>query len=156
MSHDWYAGFGSRNTPPDVLDLMTQIAIHAHHLGWWLRSGGARGADTAFEQGAGINKRIYRPTDVTSEMLKLAESFHPAWGRCSDHAKNLHARNCPIVLGDNLAHPVKWGCCWTPGARITGGSGQALRIAKVWDIPIYNLANPEHRAIMEQWCNAPQ
>ena len=31
--------------------------------------------------------------------------------------------------------------CWTPNAAISGGTGQALRIARAHSIPVYNLAN---------------
>lgn len=47
-----YAGVGSRDTPPDVLKSMRCIGQEAYASGWVLRSGGARGADTAFMEGA--------------------------------------------------------------------------------------------------------
>lgn len=47
----YYAGVGSRETPEDVLQLMRQFAIKLANLGWVLRSGGAPGADSAFEAG---------------------------------------------------------------------------------------------------------
>ena len=46
-----YAGIGARATPPEVLRLMTQLAGRMEQDGWRLRSGGARGADAAFETG---------------------------------------------------------------------------------------------------------
>lgn len=47
-----YAGIGARTTPPDVLAAMERIAAGLATYGWTLRTGGARGADTAFEKGA--------------------------------------------------------------------------------------------------------
>lgn len=48
-----YAGIGSRETPPSVLEYMTLFARDwAHDYEATLRSGGAIGADLAFEQGA--------------------------------------------------------------------------------------------------------
>jgi hypothetical protein len=47
-----YAGIGSRETPPDVLKFMEERARDWAELMHTLRSGGARGADTAFEKGA--------------------------------------------------------------------------------------------------------
>lgn len=31
--------------------------------------------------------------------------------------------------------------CWTPEGKITGGTGQALRIAKHYEIPILNFGS---------------
>jgi predicted Rossmann fold nucleotide-binding protein DprA/Smf involved in DNA uptake len=41
----YYAGIGSRETPKDICDIMTQLAIKLANNGWVLRSGGAKGAD---------------------------------------------------------------------------------------------------------------
>ena len=46
-----YAGVGSRATPEPVLDLMRRCATRLEVLGYTLRSGGANGAETAFEEG---------------------------------------------------------------------------------------------------------
>jgi hypothetical protein len=40
----YYAGIGSRETPKDILDLISKIAIKLESLGYTLRSGGADGA----------------------------------------------------------------------------------------------------------------
>lgn len=47
-----YAGIGSRETPPSALEFMTRCATEWARKGWTLRSGGAKGADKAFEKGA--------------------------------------------------------------------------------------------------------
>ena len=46
----YYAGIGSRDTPPEALAKMTRVAQLLHQDKWVLRSGGADGADDAFEQ----------------------------------------------------------------------------------------------------------
>lgn len=46
-----YCGIGSRATPTVVLDLMTEIGMYFGKYGILLRSGGAAGADMAFENG---------------------------------------------------------------------------------------------------------
>ena len=48
-----YTGIGSRNTPKEVLELMKTIGKYLGCLGYELRSGGADGADSAFESGCG-------------------------------------------------------------------------------------------------------
>ena len=59
-----YAGIGSRETPPDILLKMVKIGCHLAKMGWTLRSGGAPGADSAFEKGCdlgGGDKQIFLP-----------------------------------------------------------------------------------------------
>ena len=48
----YYAGIGSRETPDHVLETMASAAQYLGKEGFTLRSGGAKGADTAFDQGA--------------------------------------------------------------------------------------------------------
>jgi hypothetical protein len=47
-----YTGIGSRKTPENILKLMQAIGKRLGSLGIRLRSGGAEGADSAFEGGA--------------------------------------------------------------------------------------------------------
>lgn len=133
-----YAGIGSRETPAEILALMTNIARKYSRMGWTLRSGGAVGADTAFELGAGDRKRIYEPweTQRNPHWSTIAERYHPAWDRCGSYAKLLHGRNTPIVLGDDLLMPATCVVCYTDGR---GGTMQAVRIANAWNIPVFNL-----------------
>lgn len=152
----YYAGIGSRETPPNVLQLMVAVATGLKAKGYILRSGGATGADTAFHKGALGRAKLYLPwkgynnchTDVVSDSvdpiaIELASKYHPAWNKCSAGAKKLHARNMYIVLGKTLNNPVKWIICWTPNGEVTGGTGQALRLAMDLGIPVFNLGVPE-------------
>jgi len=66
-SPKYYAGIGSRSTPAEVLGKMTSIAGKLCDLGYVLRSGGAPGADTAFEAGVDLNY------DQRAEMVKCNE-----------------------------------------------------------------------------------
>jgi hypothetical protein len=59
-----YAGVGSRETPGSILSAMIALAKHLAQKGWTLRSGGATGADAAFEEGCdlgGGKKEIFLP-----------------------------------------------------------------------------------------------
>jgi len=47
----YYTGVGSRETPQHILDLMKKTGRALASQGWTLRSGGAKGADNAFELG---------------------------------------------------------------------------------------------------------
>jgi hypothetical protein len=147
----FYAGIGSRETPPVVCRAMTRMAIEFRRMGYVLRSGGADGADEAFEAGAGTDKLIYLPWvkfrnnpspyhRVTPEALALAARFHPAWGRLNEYARRLHGRNAYQVLGLDLRTKADFVVCWTKGGKGGGGTGQAIRMAFAYGIPVYDLA----------------
>jgi hypothetical protein len=148
MNRKYYTGVGSRKTPPDVLDLMRNIAQYLQRKGYTLRSGGAQGADSAFEEGAGIDKNIFYAKDACEVSMEIAAQFHPAWDRCSDYAKKLHGRNAFQVLGRRLCEPSEFLICWTPDgcsshknrAYKTGGTGTAISIADAYGVKVYNLA----------------
>ena len=139
----YYAGIGSRQTPDDILNLMFVISSVLCSMGVCLRSGAALGADKAFELGVSNNalKDIYGPSDATSESFDLSSRYHGGWDRLDSGVKRLHARNAQILLGRDLTVPVGFVICWTPGGVAVGGTGQALRIAVDYQIPVYNLAN---------------
>jgi hypothetical protein len=156
-----YAGIGSRETPEDVLHSMRFLGAALGEYGWLLRSGHAGGADMAFETGAiaaagkmeiflpwsGFNGAAphdprYIIPQFSNELMDLAASTHPAWDRCSQGAKKLHARNGCQILGSTLKTPVDLVICWTKGATGSGGTGQAIRIARSHQIPVFDLADP--------------
>lgn len=151
-----YAGIGSRNTPADILDLMVQISSELDQDGWTLRSGGAGGADDAFETHA-TQKEIYVPwkgfnmredsNDLLLDNLwawrEVSSKVHPAPERCSVGTQRLHGRNAFILLGPELNDPVDMVICWTPKGEITGGTGLGIQIADAVDIPVFNLAKAD-------------
>lgn len=138
MRNKYYAGIGSRKTPEYVLKKMKAIAEALEKKGFILRSGGAEGADSAFESGS-KNNEIFRAEDATNEALNLTSRYHPNWNACSEYTKKLHARNAMIILGKNLNSPVEFVWCWTKNGKGGGGTGQALRIAEDYGIKIYDL-----------------
>lgn len=115
---------------------MERIATRLRDMGYTLRSGGARGADSAFERGAGGMKEVFRASDAT-----------PAWHRCSEYARKLHARNGFQILGRDLFSPSQFVVCWTKDGGPTGGTGQAIRLATAYQVPVFNLfhADAERR-----------
>ena len=158
-----YAGIGARATPPHVLDRMQQWGAYFARYGFTLRSGRARGADSAFELGHNsaltgrlAPKYIYRPEAVDHhpngrDWLEHASRFHPAWDKCGDFVKKLHARNSPIILGERLDIPVDFVMCWTADGKASGGTGQALRIAKAHCIPIFNMQRTDCEERLLEW-----
>lgn len=134
-----YAGIGSRKTPDNIMRIMTKIAKKLNSQGYILRSGGAQGADSAFESGANNLKEIFMARDAIPEAIKLASKFHPAWHKCNDYARKLHGRNAMIILGKDLITPVEFTVCYTPGGKVVGGTGLGLRICAHYNIEIKNL-----------------
>lgn len=145
----YFVGIGSRQTPEDILFIMTAISKYLTSKGWVLRSGGAMGADKAFEIGAVFGSQskpeIFLGGDCTKEAIEFSSKFHPAWNRCKEYAKQLHGRNAMIVLGRNLDSPVNFVICWTPDGKDSGGTGQAIRIANSREIKVLNLYDKEIR-----------
>ena len=123
-----YAGIGSRRTPATVLAAMADLAETLGRAGCVLSTGGADGADRAFETGAlrtdapvtvhapwsGYNG--YRPgrepeSDIDVRVpdandavqgrtyLDIARRHHPAWERCGRGARALFVRNVAILAG---------------------------------------------------------
>lgn len=163
MAQRIYAGIGSRDTPPDVQQIMRLLAARMEEEDWRLRSGGARGADAAFEAGVQnpANRAIFLPGpsfngrsagrggyyDSTQlpgwqQALQTVSRYHPAPERLSAFGRALMARNAMQMLGPNLDRPADLVVAWTPDARITGGTGQALRMAGDLGIEVRNLADP--------------
>jgi len=146
----FYTGVGSRKTPVSILKLMTRFAQCQYDQGYTLRSGGAKGADQAFERGAQGDADIFYANEATEEAMDLARRFHPGWDRLSDYAKRLHGRNAFQVLGPRLNEPSEFLICWTPDGCIThqsrswntGGTGTAISIADKYEVPVLNLKNP--------------
>ena len=152
-----YAGIGSRKTPNDILDIMSDVAGELENIGFKLYSGAADGADKAFSNGCtnkvefipwkGFNDCSVGIVTVSNEAMELASKLHPAWNRLSQGARKLMARNCHQILGIDLKSPVDFVLCWTPdGAETetgynTGGTGQAIRLAIQQGIPVINMFN---------------
>lgn len=131
---------------------MRKIGKYLAEQGWVLRSGGAIGADSAFEQGcdsgrgkkeifyASNNKgKIVTDKNVWEEAAKLAEGIHPAWEKCNEYARKLHSRNCFQVMGGDLCSPVSLLICWTKNGKASGGTATAINLALRNNIPVYNL-----------------
>ena len=153
-----YTGIGSRATPIDIQRQMTDYAKRLSLFGYVLRSGGAEGADTAFEIGA-VRKEIYLPWknfndndsqhyDVDDRALEIAKDIHPNWNACSEGARKLHGRNVYQVLGKDLNSPSEFVVFWAEeeAGEVRGGTRTAVELAKQHDIPTYNLFNlKEHQ-----------
>lgn len=151
MTEHYYTGVGSRSTPVEIQRAMTDIAIELEVMGYTLRSGGAKGADQAFERGA-VRKEIYLPEKgykghqsdlytVCDRALAMALDIHPAPNKLKANPGpwRLHARNCYQVLGQTLDNPSEFLIGWTENGELRGGTRTAIVLAKRNKIPTLNL-----------------
>jgi hypothetical protein len=165
QNHKSYTGVGSRFIPEEIHLDMVWIAKELCKKNYILRSGGADGADTAFEDGCNmVNanfKEIYLPYENFNynkseryetqwEAYAIAQRYHPIWNHLPDYAKKFHARNVHQVLGDDVTkpNPSSFLICWTKDgvdygktSKDTGGTGTAIRIAQDYGVKIINLKN---------------
>lgn len=177
-----YAGIGSRSTPQEIGYWMNEIASYMARNGWLLRSGGADGADSEFERGCGDGpKEIYLPwpefrghqsplwylsEHTAFGALAVAErvwnnryqngEVQVPWNVLKERTKKFMTRNCYQILGRQLNDPSKLVICWTADGGPSGGTGQALWLAKMVSesskishkITVINLQNSTHRETM--------
>lgn len=149
------AGIGSRETPQNILTEMTKIGEWIKENRFTCRSGHASGADWAFEQGAQERCICYLPSQnfnnsFTSKSYKIVPKtderfdeitnrFHPNPFAIRGYVRQLMNRNICQVLGLNLDKHTDFIVCWTRDGKDTGGTGQAIRIAIHYKIPILNM-----------------
>lgn len=162
----FYSGIGSKETPEHIQEIMKKIAEILERKKYILRSGGAIGADTAFENGVIMYKEIFYTDDYAvnggeripykKEDLEFADrilkEYHPAFSKGGNGIKNeksrkLLSRNTFQYFGVGDTINVDFVICYTSDGtestttRDTGGTGQAIRIAYDYGTPIYNLKN---------------
>lgn len=151
-----FAGIGAEDTPDDICKEMTRFATMMAKKGWILRSGGAPGADTAFEKGyeeypglkeiylpwKGFNKNPSPLHTVSQQAINIAAKHHPAWNNVikKEASVKLLGRDSYQILGLDLNSPCDLVVCWTKDGKKVGGTAQAMRIAEAWNIKIMNLA----------------
>ena len=129
---------------------MKIIAEDLETIGYILRSGGAKGADSAFESGVKdpAHKEIFYAKDANDITRAIAKEIHPVPERLSEYGLNLMARNTYQIFGRDLDSPVDFVLCWTKDGkegfgkdRPTGGTGQAVEMAARKGIPVINMDN---------------
>jgi len=161
IMNTYYAGIGSRETPKEIIELFESLGTYFAKKGLILRSGGADGSDKAFENGCDkVNgeKEIYLPWSgfngsdsklivSNPKAFEIAEKYHPYWFNLKQGAQKLQARNSHQVLGKDLETLSAFVICWTKKGKGSGGTGQAIRIAKAYNIPVFDMG--KHTDIQE-------
>lgn len=162
----YYAGIGSRNTPEKIRPIIQEIVTFLDEEGYIMRSGGSPGADEMFESAHPDKTRreIYVPwycfqsstsplCRVEPEAIAFSLQFHPNPGVLNIPARQIMGRNAYQVLGHDLKTKSDFLICYTDNGADSystlavinncGGTGQAMRIAKAYDIKIFNLNSGE-------------
>jgi hypothetical protein len=155
-----YSGIGSRETPKEILNQMTEVAKELESKGYTLNTGITfrgieEGADKAFSQGA-TKKNLFAPERAGEKEKVIAKEVHPNPGALTQGGLQLMARNTNQIFGANLDTPVDFVLFYaqeTSGIRPKGGTGQAVEMARRKGIPAINMADSNWR---EQLNNALQ
>ena len=88
----------------------------------------------------------YVHVDIPIGASLLAEKYHPNYNKLKDSTKKLMDRNTLQILGKRLNDKVDYVVCYTSDGKASGGTGQAMRMAESYEIPIYNLFYKESYA----------
>ncbi len=170
MSRKIYAGIGARNTPKNILHLMKIFGILLASKGYILNTGGAKGADQAFAEGATlaegkVNIVLPWPKYETDWINYLVANNNPISKNninVSVFNKNIDVTAVksvyklhpnPNKLKDSvialharnylvLVH-ADFAICYTAGGKIEGGTGQAIRIMMDMGKEVFNLGKKQ-------------
>lgn len=157
-----FTGVGSRyGAPIAAQKTATKITQWLCERGFLVRTGDAIGMDQVFREAGQGNCRYYAPhgrhnpipgavmispdDEYYRQARDLTANTHPTFNVLGKFEKELHIRNAFEVLGDDLQNPAKFVLCWTPDgaetktSRSTGGTGQAIRLAIKYNIPVFNI-----------------
>jgi len=159
-----YTGVGSRSTPIDQQNVLTDIAKKLDFYNYTLRSGHADGADLAFEKGT-KEKEIYVPwknfngfrgdppkfTDTLYEFTVIEFLKHKKgsidFNEIREPVQKLMMRNVFQVIGKDIKNPepsdflIYWA--EEENGEVLGGTGFAVHIAKKFNVPVYNISTVE-------------
>lgn len=163
IGHRDLSGFREPNTNQPVERVMAWLSGRLESLGYTLNSGGAKGADSAFEYGVKslAKKRIFHPENATDETRAIARELHPSPDHLYPHALDLFARNTFQVFGGDLNTPVDFVVCYTKDgcekakdrSQASGGTGQAIAMADLKGIPVFNMSRNDWFIRLKQFLN---
>jgi hypothetical protein len=112
----WYTGVGSRETPSDILVMMESVGYALASQGWTLRSGGAKGADKAFEDGmfryAGLDGPYsWTPAEIYLPWSGYEDHYRYTHGGLNILPSDIHFETESIAEGMAMAVHPAWEAC---------------------------------------------
>lgn len=155
---------GDKDTPPDVLNKVKEIAKFLESIGYTIRVGG----DGPFEEAAemAVNKKelllpwkdFNNKTSATTYSIDrahhIAKLFHSAYENMKKGIQGILAKNARLIMGQKMMSPATLLVTWTPDGvedarHVTvqsGFSGHPVKIASAARVPVFNLAKPDAEA----------
>lgn len=90
---------------------------------------------------------------------EIAKRHYSIWDHSKDSVKTMMARNVHQVLDEDLDKKVQFVFCHTTdgvndGSKTTdetGGTGQAIRLASHYGIPVFNMGNESDKIRLLKW-----
>lgn len=158
---------GTRNPTEGQYAYIRMLALSLVGQGVEVATGNADGIDNAAVTGAcQINPRklwVYLPwatynsqyiedypeihvlTYLSKAALTSVDIFHPYAKKLTEGARKLHARNYGIIKEPTVDAVI--ACPSEKG----GGTAQGMRIAKAFDIPLFDITNDVGRHKLIEW-----
>lgn len=151
-----YAGIGSREITSTEEGRIHRIAEIMQMKGYLLYSGGADGSDHAFEVGSGgygvsflpwpgfnaqLESKTYKVVFHSKESEASVNRWHPMPSKLTRNGRLFMSRNYFQVNGAGGLPRVDFVICCATRKRdeVSGGTGQAVRIANSLKIPVINI-----------------
>lgn len=182
MHKVYWTGIGSRNTPKHILEQMQEYACNMAKAGLVLRSGGAEGADTAFQLGYMQASALMYPTEAeiyvpwaqfgnvpamykrvyqrSLQAQQIARSVHPVYDKLKNAVQLLHERNVHQILGADLNTPSTFVLFYAEEVRgkVKGGTATAVHLARARGIPTINMWNNANwrQEVLQKVLGAPE
>ena len=161
-----YAGIGSRDITSSEESRISKISSYLHSIGYILYSGNAEGSDFAFQKSCqlgvsflpwpGFNKHLASPvihcSDISKDAYDSVDKFHPNPFSLSSGARKMMARNYQQVFGIGNLPRVSFVvfCANEKNGIVSGGTGQAVRIARSVGIECVNVRGNDWRTFLEK------
>jgi hypothetical protein len=108
--------------------------------------------DRRYEFGEDPSITVFNDSTISDEVYrmanKLVDYIHPNPKALKNGPRLLHCRNIPQVVGANLEEPSDVLLCYAPWSNsdktaVKGGTNTAFQLARLLDVPILNLYDPE-------------
>lgn len=156
----YFTGVGARyGVPQSVYERVDRIGRYLIGIGYKCRTGDAVGMDAAWRHISQPDCEFYAPKTrsnplpgariIVDERYRLAKQItrqhHPYFHNLNDFDAELQIRNVFEVLGEDVNDPSEFLICWTKDgsekktSKETGGTGQAIRLAIAYNVPVFNL-----------------
>ncbi len=178
------AGIGSQKTSLYDLEFMARVVQKAIEVDddLMFQSGGCGGPDMAVQNSAGIDRTyVHLPWDGFNghwahthnnftlpdpDQIEVQNEMVLSVAKMKDRPEshwNLFRRNTNQIMGQYLDRRVEAVFCSAPhpvvdlsGSCIdsAGGTGVAVRLAALYQIPCVNIQHPAHRARLNAWLNS--